>query len=228
MGKSPIRVLAKLGSYLGANCGCCGVTPLPPPGFAKGLLAQSMCAACWADWPPPWAGGSPLEVQAHRPHGAALWPYQGSLRRLLVQAKEDVRGAPCTLLRWAIAEEIQRRAQASAWPSCRWMPVPPSWKRRWRGAYLPERLGPVAAKAFAGHWCGGIKRVKQVSAQTGLSGERRRRNLDHAFAYPGDAPKILTVFDDVRTTGASLHEARRAARAAGAQEVWQLAVAAVP
>ncbi len=217
-----------VGQGLGAYCGCCGERPLPDCPVVADGWQNSLCATCRLDWPPPWSQGGPQSTAEAGTIFLGLWPYQGSLRRLLVQAKEEVRGAASVLLQRAIHQELARRLSCHPWPGRIWVPVPPSRRRRWRGAYLPEELGPMAAKQQGGRWQRGLSRVKHVPAQTGLNGRQRRENLQGAFAYRRRAPSALTLFDDVRTTGASLEEATRAARAAGATRVRHVVVAVVP
>lgn len=228
MRKICAAALHSVGQGLDAHCGCCGERPLPDCNPETRGWKDSMCAPCRLDWPPPWSQGGPEATAEAGTTFLGLWPYQGSLRRLLVQAKEDVRGAPRVLLQRAIQEELARRLSHHLWPGRVWVPVPPSRRRRWRAAYLPEELGPKATRQLNGRWQRSLFRVKQVPAQTGLNGEQRRQNLKGAFAYRRRAPSALTLFDDVRTTGASLEEATRAARAAGATLVRQVVVAVVP
>ncbi|RKW17686.1 MAG: ComF family protein [Cardiobacterium sp.] len=54
----------------------------------------------------------------------------------------------------------------------------------------------------------------------------RRRNIHDAFAVRGALPARLLLVDDVVTSGATLHEAALALRAAGVQDVIALATAA--
>ena len=54
----------------------------------------------------------------------------------------------------------------------------------------------------------------------------RRRNIHGAFAVRDTLPARLLLVDDVVTSGATLHEAARALRTAGVQDVVALAIAA--
>jgi len=71
-----------------------------------------------------------------------------------------------------------------------------------------------------------LHRVRDTPSQTELGRSQRRRNLAGAFrcARAQPAPRIWLV-DDVVTTGATLSEAARALRAAGAREVSALCAA---
>lgn len=66
-----------------------------------------------------------------------------------------------------------------------------------------------------------LRRRRATAAQTQLDAEARRRNLQGAFAVCATAPlpEHVALFDDVMTTGATLHAAAAALRAAGVRRV---------
>jgi ComF family protein len=66
-----------------------------------------------------------------------------------------------------------------------------------------------------------LRRQRATAAQTRLDAAARQRNLQDAFSVrPGVAlPAQVTLFDDVMTTGATLHAAASALRAAGVTRV---------
>jgi ComF family protein len=72
-----------------------------------------------------------------------------------------------------------------------------------------------------------LKRVKQTSPQIGLHADARANNVRDAFAAaPGAySGQIVILVDDVCTTGATLREAARVVRAAGARHVLGLVLA---
>jgi ComF family protein len=61
--------------------------------------------------------------------------------------------------------------------------------------------------------------------QAKLSSTERLHNLAESFFVSGSSPELVIIVDDVVTTGASLNEAARALKQAGALEVWGLVVA---
>ena len=70
-----------------------------------------------------------------------------------------------------------------------------------------------------------MRRARETDAQVGRGGEERRRALKGAFAWQGWVAEEILLVDDVVTTGATLVECARAARAAGVKRVHTLAAA---
>ena len=217
------RVVGIVAAAAGVRCGCCGeaeALPRAPPAHA-GLgrrIRAALCDTCIRDWP---AASAALT-------DGFLWPYAGTMRRLIVQAK-DHRGPAYRLLAWAMEERLRALAALDAHlhGAC-WMTVPPSSRRRLRDWYLPAALGPVAARATAGAWRPLLRRRRRRPAQASLDGEARRANLKGSFLLQGAPPGgEVWILDDVRTTGASLEEARRALRETGVREARVLALAGV-
>lgn len=74
-----------------------------------------------------------------------------------------------------------------------------------------------------------LQRLRDGPSQTGLSRLARRRNVAGAFAVPAPpVPARIWIVDDVVTTGATLSEAARALRRAGAREIRAVCVARTP
>ncbi len=73
----------------------------------------------------------------------------------------------------------------------------------------------------------GLKKVKSTRPQVELSGEERKKNVEGAFLWQGENLESQSVIlvDDVKTTGATLEEAARVLKKAGAKEVWAITVA---
>ncbi len=75
-----------------------------------------------------------------------------------------------------------------------------------------------------------LNRVRATAPQSRLDAKARRGNLRHAFDVRAHAslPAHVALFDDVMTTGATLHAAARALRKAGVQRVDAWVCARVP
>lgn len=106
------------------------------------------------------------------------------------------------------------------------VPMPLHGKReRVRGYNQSEML---ARNLFTGFYieAGRLKRIKNTVPQTELKDEARLTNISGAFGaerkFNGET--ILLV-DDVYTTGATMNEAARVLKEAGAGEVWGFVIA---
>ena len=108
------------------------------------------------------------------------------------------------------------------------VPIPLSKKReRWRGFNQASVLADELAAQLGLESCPGLTRVKNRRPQSTLSAKDRRRNLAQAFLWRGHslAGQDLVLVDDVITTGATLEEAARTVKKAGAGKVYGLALA---
>ena len=75
---------------------------------------------------------------------------------------------------------------------------------------------------------GVLKRVKKTKPQTGLDSQERRKNVLDAFEAVRPElvrGKTIILVDDVKTTGATLEEAVRVLKDAGARRIWAVTVA---
>ena len=75
-----------------------------------------------------------------------------------------------------------------------------------------------------------LRRVRATAPQSRLDAKARQRNLRHAFETRANAPlpAHVALFDDVMTTGATVHAAARALRRAGVARVDAWVCARVP
>ena len=116
------------------------------------------------------------------------------------------------------------------------VPVPMhSARRRLRGHNQTELLCGSALRSLGEAGKGGFEyvpnaliRIQNTRMQQGLERSKRLENVKNSMTAP--KPKIIegrvcVVVDDVTTTGATLKEARRALRSAGARRVHCLALA---
>jgi ComF family protein len=110
--------------------------------------------------------------------------------------------------------------------------VPQTPRRlRERGFNPAERIARAAARA-AGVRCApaALIRLRDGPSQTGLDRAARRRNVAGAFGVRARTaiPSRVWLVDDVVTTGATIREAARVLRRAGAREVVGVCVARTP
>lgn len=111
------------------------------------------------------------------------------------------------------------------------MPVPLHWRRQWRRGYnqaavLAAELGRTLGIAVDIRT---LRRTRATADQIGQSPAARRRAVRGAFVAGGTLQgRHVALVDDVMTTGATLFELARCARAAGAHRVELWAVARTP
>ncbi|MDP2670949.1 MAG: phosphoribosyltransferase family protein [bacterium] len=109
-------------------------------------------------------------------------------------------------------------------------PLPLNRKREnWRGFNQAELLGNLVAKRF-GLVVSRLLLERKLfeKSQVKLTLEQRKKNLQGAFLVVDPkkvAGKKILLFDDVWTTGATLTEAGRTLKKAGAEQVWALCLA---
>ncbi|NNM46327.1 ComF family protein [Knoellia koreensis] len=223
-----LRALAELA--LPSSCAACRE---PGPG---------VCARCSADARDAlWAGGPRWSSPDPRPPGlppvTSTGRYAGALARLVAAAKDDDRRDLVPVLGDLLGEAVD--AALLQWPAAQaaWrdragpvlvVPVPSSRAARRRRGDAPMTL--LAAHAVCDYaptevmLTDLLRPRRRVADQAGLSATQRAVNLEHSMqvasrwqhAVPG---ALCLVVDDVLTTGATLVEAARALRRAGASEV---------
>lgn len=113
------------------------------------------------------------------------------------------------------------------------VPVPLSrrrlWKRRYnQSAELARQLSQQTSIPSLLHM---LRRVRATPSQGGLTQAERRKNVKGAFAVADPAQiagKTIVLIDDVMTSGATVNEAAKTLKDAGAARVDVLAIARVP
>lgn len=195
---------------------------------ARRLVGVHLCAKC----------GAPMARHAARcPNchnislafvaATAYGRYTGDLRDRILEFKSFERYLARTL------GALVARAVREAWPAVSFdavLGVPLHKNRR------AER-GFDQAEDLAYHTAGSLRlaylprrmrRVRDTPSQVGLTRTARLRNVKGAFeaTLPKGVKRVLLI-DDIMTTGATLSEAARALKRAGADEVYSAAVARV-
>lgn len=154
--------------------------------------------------------------------GAVMgYKYSGALKEMLHKLKFE---GESKFLQ-PLAEEAAFLAQAYSESSFDMVVSVPTdaVRRKQRGFDIPEA---VFKNALAQHgvWHPDVlARVKPTTPQYGLTPGERRSNVRGCFAVQGDVrgAKILLV-DDILTTGATLDEAAKTLKQAGAKSVYAL------
>lgn len=219
-----------------SSCPACGALLAHP---ADGPL----CGVCWAALPrhrgPSCACGLPLLPGAaacgrcrrsRQPiaAGASLGPYEGPLRVAVQQLKYSGRRRAASRLAALLLEEAPSGRLLAT--SDLLVPVPLHPRRlRERGynqaALLAQELSRRSGVAVSE---AALVRRRDTASQAGLSAAERRRNVADAFVVrrrAAVAGRVVTLVDDVLTTGATARACARALAAAGAAEVRLLTVA---
>ena len=181
--------------------------PAACPRCALPIAGGAVCGRCLAR-PPPWD------------RACAAFAYAFPLDRLLVAMKYRGVLAYADYLAQALAcavTVLPERVVA--------LPLARS-RQRVRGFNQAAEIARRVARHLHVPSAAGLVRVRDTPAQAELPWRERRRNVRAAFAaLPAIAGRHIAIVDDVLTTGATLHDAARAARAGGARsvDVWVVA-----
>jgi ComF family protein len=108
------------------------------------------------------------------------------------------------------------------------IPIPLSKKRqRWRGFNQAEIIAQEFSAYFNYELSLNLKRLKHKNPQAALNEAERLENIKSVFAWQGENLNNFTIIliDDVITTGATLNEAARVLKEAGAKKIYGLVLA---
>ncbi|MFI7276862.1 ComF family protein [Streptomyces sp. NPDC049879] len=210
------------------------ILPTPCPGCGAGRTG--LCGECaHALWGGPAFRVSPVPVPPGLPDVHAAARYADRARAVLLAHKE--RGALILAAPLGRALAVGVTAACAARPPgapFSLVPVPSAASAVARRGHDPVRRIAAAAaaclrrEALDVRACPALRQRPGVADQSGLTAARRAANLAGALTVrrnrvaPGE--RVLLV-DDLVTTGASLAEAARAVRAAGAEVIGAAVVA---
>ena len=145
----------------------------------------------------------------------AAWEYDGLARSLVLALKLRGRREAARHIAAGIAERIW----STGWDveALVWVPGRRDDIRR-RGFDHARLISHELSRSLGIPSVPALHRTGHRSDQTGLGARQRRANLAGAFQAVSPPPTV-TIVDDVMTTGATLSDAGRALRAAGALRV---------
>ncbi len=219
--RSLARSLARdlLEFVLPQRCPGCGVPAAPETLLCERCrtrlprLEGALCARCLRDERPP-------DGCRRHPGDAvhAAYVYDERVALLVHALKFGARPRLARTCAPAMAAALPERARRPALVTA--VPLHPV-RLRERGYDQAACLGEALADALGAPFVPGVlARTRATRAQSGLGSGERRRNVAGAFRVerPGWVRgREVLVVDDVLTTGATLHEAMAALRAAGAR-----------
>lgn len=107
------------------------------------------------------------------------------------------------------------------------VPIPLHPRRaNWRGFNQAELFSKILSKKYAVEYRELLERIVETKTQVGLTKQERRDNIKGAFVISGKiSKKAIILVDDVYTTGATMAEACRTLKKAGAGDVWGMTLA---
>lgn len=205
--------------------------------------AQTLCPSCTTRFAPPQTRCSRCALPAPTgvtvcgqcltrppPQDQALaalayaWPWPMCVARLKFGQDVGLAGPLAQIMRQT--HGVTQALAAADWV----LPLPLSPQRLAERGYNPAQLlvSQLAQNVPGTRWRDGLLlRTLHCPPQSSLPRAARLRNVRGAFAVPENQRHLLesrrvVLVDDVMTTGASLHEASRALRAAGVQHITTL------
>ena len=159
---------------------------------------------------------------------AAVWYYEESVRGSLLRFKfRGARSYASAYGRFVAMKLLQ--TQPDGFDVLTWIPVSPLRKLR-RGYDQVELIARAVGRELDMTPVSTLKKIRHNRPQSGITGaEKRKANVLGAYraACPDKvAGKRVLLLDDILTTGATMSEAARVLKTAGAKEVHGAAVAA--
>jgi ComF family protein len=162
----------------------------------------------------------------------SVWEYEGVVRKAILSLKYKYSTlVGQELSSCFISALLSQYTKYNILNTSVLVPIPLYWHREnVRGFNQSIEVGRVVAAQMGWKFIPDLlMRKKSATPQVELSGDSRRQNLKGVFALnwsclPHTIPNIL-LFDDVVTTGSTLHEAAKVLKRAGVEKVWGLTIA---
>ena len=174
----------------------------------------------------------------------SIWPYSGVIRKSMISMKYK--------FAFEIAKDLSAYAESNLYDiftigkfsNAVLVPIPAHRSREnWRGFNQAKILGETLSKRFKQQYLEILSRTKDTKPQVELKKKERLENIKGAFDIHSSCHsekslrhpefssgsqlrgKNFMLIDDVYTSGATMQEACRILKRAGAKTVWAMAVA---
>ncbi|MCH5212494.1 MAG: ComF family protein [Oscillospiraceae bacterium] len=157
--------------------------------------------------------------EAFEDYTFAPFYYRGLFREIFLKFKFNGNYAFGHILGMAAAERLKQEEELKDYNCI--VPVPLSDKRyRERGFNQSEIMAQYIAKELGIKMEKLLVRCKHTAPQSSIKTADRSANVRDAFKVCDDVKgKRIILFDDIHTTGSTMHECRVVLEAAGAEEV---------
>ncbi len=172
-------------------------------------------------------------TRCRREHGldglTSVWKYEGVIKKAIWALKFKYATEIATELQSYIVTELKKIQVPNNY--CL-VPIPIHWYREnVRGFNQSKLIGIAVAEGMGWKFEPNLLIKKRPTAsQVELSVKDRKKNLKDVFTVSSHnslfiIPDSVLLFDDVFTTGSTLHEAAKTLKKAGAAEVWGMTIA---
>lgn len=159
---------------------------------------------------------------------AAVWYYEGTVRRSLLRYKFHRARALAPGYGRLLAMKLLSE-YPEGFDLLTWVPIS-AWRRFWRGYDQDELLARAVGRELGMEPVPLLKKIRNNPPQSGITGySRRRANVLGAYRVEQEEliqGKRILLVDDIITTGATAGECARMLLTAGAKEVHCAAIAA--
>ncbi len=175
-------------------------------------------------------------IKCRRKYGldglTSIWKYEGVIKKAILALKFKYSTEVGRELSSAFLDTLRSQYAKYYIPNTNSLvPIPIHWHRQnVRGFNQSVEIGKLVAKEMGwGFNPDLLIKHKSTSSQVELSVEERKHNLKGAFylnpSYIQHTIADILLFDDIFTTGSTLHEAAKVLKHGGVKKVWGMTIA---
>ena len=162
----------------------------------------------------------------------SIWKYEGVIKKAIWSLKFKYATEVGRELNGYMVEWLKSHTELVPNNYCL-MPIPIHWYREnVRGFNQSMLIGKQIAEKMGWEFIPDVLvKKKPTASQVELTVKARKKNLRGAFSVPSNTyltthnSQPILVFDDVFTTGSTLHEAAKTLKRAGVEKVWGMTIA---